>query len=596
MPDGTPLGTMFAELDLDDTPYRKAQDKLYDKVSGTVKNIEQNYKTLADKTASAFENMQKNVSDSFDRLKGYAAASAAFIGDQLKRAFGAIGNSIKDAFGSGWDKVKDFFKGVNENIKILAERIAAVWIVTKIWGEVAGGVLGTIFNWVAVLIIAWKSLNFVVGLFTGKSYKSDHIDALIEEANAVEALRKQLQVTTREAQSFRAAMDRLGIGQDDVTTIFEGFRTSIRDNRDELDRLGVKYKDANGNILDQRTVLENTKKTLDQYTEGWDRNQAATAIGMGSYDQINNYLKVTQAELNRSRESLDIYHLGIGPETQKAVDLYTSAMLAFRAETKLMGAGISRAIADQIMPAFTSLANFFKGGWPIAVNVFRYTIAQITSLLWGLKMSFDLVVDAIKGAAGALSDIFIGLAVAAARALKGDFSGAKDALIGGWENAKGRVSKTWQEMVADANKASSAIKLAWGFDDRTDSAKGAPTEGKAWQPAPEKPAAAADQSNKIYQALSMENKRLYDAEVERVEHLAKIRQLNGENELDFFNEVINQKQIALNKWFDEQEKIIIQTTKDEELYKARIGAINAEYNKQWQKYENTRQEKTLEGL
>jgi len=591
------IGTIFAELDLDDTPYKKAQDKLYDKVSSTAKNIEQNYKNLADKTASAFENMQKGVSDQFDKLKDSSMAAAAAIAGYMKRVFVGIGNDIKDAFGSGWDKVKDFFVNVGNQIKTLAERIAAVWVVTKIWGEVAGSVLGTIFNWVAVLIIAWKSLNFIIGLFTGKSYQSDHIDALIEETKAVEELRAQLQLSTRDAQSYKAAMDRLGIGQDSITAVFEGYRTALRDNRDEMDRLGVKYQDTNGKILDQRTTLENAKKVLDQYTEGWDRNQAATAIGMGSYDQINNYLKITQAELARSRESLDIYHLGIGPETQKAVNEYTAAMLEFRAESKLMADGISRAIADQIMPAFTSLAKWFSGGWPIIVDIFRYSMAQITTLLWGLKMSFDLVVDAIKGAAGVLSDIFMGLATAAARALTGDFAGAKDALVEGWENASKRVSKTWQEMVADANKASAAMRLAWGFDDRTSSAKAAPKQGKTWQPAPEKSTeTATDQSNRIYQALSMENKRLYDAEIELQDHLAKIRKLNGEDELNFFNEVINQKEAALNKWFDEQEKIIIKTTKDEELYNARIGAINAEYNKQWQKYEDKRQETTLEKL
>jgi hypothetical protein len=590
MADGAPVGTMFAELGMDDTPYRKAQDKLFDKVSGTVKNIEQNYKSLADKTATAFENMQKGVSDQFDKLKGYAIAAGGAIADYMKRVFGSIGDSIKDSFGRGWDKVKDFFSGVNDNIKILAERIAAVWIVTKIWGEVAGGVLGTIFNWVAVLIIAWKSLNFVVGLFTGKSYQSDHIDALVEETKVVEALRAQLQLSTRDAQSYKAAMDRLGIGQGDITAVFDGYRTSLRDNQDELDRLGVAYKDANGKILDQRTVLENVKTKLDKYTEGWDRNQAATAIGMGSYEQINNYLKITQSELSRSRESLDIYHLGIGPETQEAVNKYTAAMLEFRSETKLMGAGISRAIADQIMPAFTSLANFFKGGWPSVVDVFRYSMASITSLLWGLKMSFDLVVDAIKGAAGALSDIFMGLAIAAARALTGDFAGAKNALVEGWENAKGRVSKTWQEMVADANKSSAAMKLAWGFDDRTASAKAAPAQGKAWESADD---LTAQEKRKILQALSLEYKKTYEQAVEAADHAAKMQVLAGQNELNFALDTIEKKKTALNEWFNDEATAINKWTTTQEEADAKIRALNADYNKQWAKYENQKEETTV---
>jgi len=598
MANGEPVGTIFAELDLDDTPYKKAQDKLYEKVSGTAKNIEQNYKNLADKTASAFESMQKSVSDQFDKMKGYAISASVAIADFMKRAFVGIGNDIKNSLGSGWEKVKETFSNIAGHLKTLAEQFAAVWVASKLWGTAAGTVLGAVFNWVAIIIVAFKSLNFVIGLFTGKSYKSDHIDALVEETKAVEALRAQLQVSTRDAQSYKAAMDRLGVGQDSITAVFEGYRTALRDNRDEMDRLGVKYQDANGKLLDQRTAIENTKNVLDQYTEGWDRNQAAAAIGMGTYEQINDYLKITQAELGRSRESLDIYHLGIGPETQKAVNEYNAAMLEFRAESKLMADGLSRAIADQIMPAFTTLANWFKGGWPGVVDAFRYGMAQITSLLWGLKLFLDIVWDSWKLVWGNITDVVIYSVVAIEKVLSGDFAGAKNTLISGWENIKDRASKTWQEMVADANKASSAMKLAWGFDDRTAPAKGAPKQGKKWEPPPEKAAevTVADQSNRIYQALSMENKRIYDTEVERQEHLSKIRQLNGEDELNFFNEVINAKENALNRWFDEQKNIIIKTTKDEELYNARIGALNAEYNKQWQKYQDIRQETALQKL
>ena len=80
--------------------------------------------------------------------------------------------------------------------------------------------------------------------------------------------------------------------------------------------------------------------------------------------QLNNYLKINQDELQKSKSRLNDYNLVIGPETQKYVDEYDTAMKEFKNETRLMSEGFKRAIADQIMPAFTSMANLFREGFP----------------------------------------------------------------------------------------------------------------------------------------------------------------------------------------------------------------------------------------
>ena len=46
--------------------------------------------------------------------------------------------------------------------------------------------------------------------------------------------------------------------------------------------------------------------------------------------------------------------------------------------------GFKRVWADTTMPLLTNFAEYLKDGWPIAVNVFRYTVAQIATLLLGL--------------------------------------------------------------------------------------------------------------------------------------------------------------------------------------------------------------------
>lgn len=400
----------------------------------------------------------------------------------------SLGQDIASGIGEGVQasetKIHEVTGAVGEHLKGVAEKTAATSAAWYLWGAEGVAAVTMVFNALAVLTLGYKALSFSIGLVTGESYKSANIDALIAENKEVQELQQSLHLTAVEAGAMADALRRLGVDKADIAAVADTFR-SIADNGDELDRLGVKYQSLNGELLEHRTIVQNAKDVLDTYTEGWDRNQAAAAIGLGSYQQITNYLKLTQDELAKSKARLDEYNLGIGPESQAAVEAYQTAMREFANEEQLMSLGFKRAIADNIMPALTQLSIFFKDGWPFVVNVFRYGMAEITTLLYGLKMDVDLVVDVAKGGFGSLGDILIAAGKAAAQALTGDFSGAAATLAQGWADAKARVGRTGEEMATDAARNSAAMKLAWGFDDRTDPSAGAGKKGKKWEPPPE---------------------------------------------------------------------------------------------------------------
>ena len=100
-------------------------------------------------------------------------------------------------------------------------------------------------------------------------------------------------------------------------------------------------------------------------------------------------------------------------------------MRQFRRESELTSDGLKKAIADNIMPILTQLAEFFRDGFPTVVMAFRYSLATITSLVFGLKTSFYIVAESILGSVDAIGLSLSGLAKASARAMVGDFSGAK---------------------------------------------------------------------------------------------------------------------------------------------------------------------------
>jgi hypothetical protein len=496
---GRPVGTMFVELDLDSTKYTKAQkeilagaeqnsadinkafkavgtqsDIIYNAMRQNILNnlnaIKASHLTSADEIRRAQEGAAKQIKKIDDEQYGYTktmadktkevwvAATDAIL-SSAKKTGEVVYSDLKKAAAGVYDDLKnklgEYASATGEYLKGMAEK-AVIWgAAWYAFGTSAATAVASIFTGIGILIVAYNALDFAIGLVTGKSYKSENIDALIAEAAAITALSLVMRTSVGDAQAMSTAMIKMGGDVKSIEAVYDGVRAAVQTNTEELTRLGVAYKDADGQMLTTRVILSNTKTVLEEYTEGWDRNKAAASLAMGSYEQISAVLKVTDSELQKARESLNAYNLGIGTETKAAVSAYQSAMTSFNAESKLLSDGISRAISDQIMPAFTALAEWFTGSWPTAVGAFRYTMASITSLLWGFSTSVSIVISLVKGLA--------------------------ETLAGGWSNIGKNLSAMWQNIVDDSTRAANAMKLAWAFDDK--SGAGQAELGKTWDSA-----------------------------------------------------------------------------------------------------------------
>jgi len=447
----------------------------------------------ADHMSAAAKQMGGSMDAANDAIVAGAARSEEAIAQLQKTAAApeltTFGERMAQRYQAGMNATKAKLEEFGQWMEQKAELIGGLWAAKTF----AGPVIGAMAQFAATAYATYKAAGWVFGLFSGESYKSASIDQLIALNDQVKALQTNLHISAQEAGALLDATARLGVDKADYTAAYKAAEVAMRSNGDELDRLGIRYKTANGQLVDQQTFLQNAKAALDAYTVGWDRNQAAAAIGAGSYEQITAALQVTRAELEQSKARMDEYGVAIGPATQAAVARYQQAMRDFNNETKLMGQGVSRAIADQIMPALTDLAVLFKDGFPTAVRAFRYSMAGVTSLLYGIKEVFDIVWDVAKGAVLGIGELFAGLGKAAWQALHGNLTDAADTMRDAWTAAGTHASKTMEDIVADSVKNRDRMAMAWGFDDRTESltdagktAKG--KTGATWQP---KPAAAA---------------------------------------------------------------------------------------------------------
>lgn len=384
---------------------------------------------------------------------GEAANDVKFdsLGERLSAAFGA-------AFGSGYAATQAYIEKTEQFVVAKGKAIAIGLAITAV-SAVAGAVY-------AAYKVVSASINFITGLFTGDSYKSSNIDRLIE--------RNQQQLDAQ-SEAKKKAMEL------DVQ-----LTRSMREDGDELDRLGVRYKDANGKLLDHRSYLLNVKAALEQYAEGYDQLKAVEAIGAGSLAEVTAALAGQSQEAIKAKARNDEYLLAIGPQGQAEIARYQRAIKEFNEEMQRTSDGFSHAIADSIMPALTDLAEFFRDGWPFVVRAFRGSIATITSLFYGLQMAAEIGLEVVRGAVQSLAELVIGAGSATIKAFKGDFAGAADDLRRAWDLAGTAVSQAMDQIAKDAEKNRNRMALAFGLDgfNAQDPAGYQPKGGKQFVPKP----------------------------------------------------------------------------------------------------------------
>ena len=405
----------------------------------------------------------QNISDTADKV------DLRSVNEKVAMALGTgVGVGIA-ASETAFEKFEDYIK--------------AKAVITGL--AVVTGVAAAAFS---AVYATYKVAGMIGGMMDGSFYKSENIDAIIAYNKQIEDLQKSLRISSIEAGALNEALKRLGVDANEYKNVFSDIAKAVNENGKELDRLGVIYKDHNGKLIDNKAILQNTKDVLDSYTEGWDRNKAAVAIGIGSYEQITNALKVTSSEVQFSKSRMDEYQLGMTSGAQEMVNKYQTAMRQFTSENDLMAMGFKRAISDSVMPAYTSMANAFMEGWPSVVSAFRVSLSTITALCYAFVDGVYIVAQSVIASVGIIKDSLASVGVALSHVMSGDFKGVADAFADGYDKSKDRLKIAGENILAQVLANDEKIKFAIGDDGRSasiESFRKVPTPGKAYTSKPE---------------------------------------------------------------------------------------------------------------
>lgn len=502
----------------------------------------------ADQFQSRFDQASQNAGASADRMSGNfetANEKMARSTDQTIASLDNINTAADHVDLSGWQyKVAEGFgAGLGAGIVVAQTWMEKVesFVSAKLKVIGIGLAIALVSVTAAAVYSAYRiisaSMGFIEGLFTGDSYKSDNIDAIIAMNKEVMTLQSGLQLSAQEAAALNSALKGQGVDPSAYISTLNATAAAAHTNTDELDRLGIKYKDANGALLPFTVTLANAKTVLDQYAAGWDRNQAATALGLGTYAAVSEAVSISSDKIQAAGQRLIDYNLAIGPGTQAAVSAYQTSMLAFQRELDLTSDGFKKAFSDQIMPVLTDLADFFREGFPSVVNVFRYTMATITSLFYGLKEVTYVTSEAILESFGAIGDVVSRVGSAMTKALHGDFSGAVHEMMQVPDDLSARWDMAGKNIVAQSEHNAAAMKLAWGADNfaGTDQSFAA-NKGKQWVPVPPDAKEQFGEADKAiqktiqqYQALENATRSAWEASlVSEKNYIAEAKKLRAQ--------------------------------------------------------------------
>lgn len=471
----------------------------------------------ADQFQTAFERASNGAGDSADRMSQRFEAANDAVAASAQRTTEAIDNVSQTANKmdmSSWSDRMGYHIGQGIGA---GATVAQSWLdkleefaktkLIMIGVAIATGItLGAATAIYAAYEVISSVVSFATGLLTGSSYKSEDIDAIKKLNSEVKELQNHFGLGAVAASALNQALKSGGVSADDYKAAMDGARKAVAENHKELDRLGVQYKDTNGNILSQREILINARDALDKYRVGYDQTAAAVAMGMGTYSQISSAIKMTTDKVEESRQKLESYGLLLGENTQRELKKYSTAIATFEEESALTAQGFKKAIADQIMPILGDLADFFKDGWPTAVAAFRMGAATVTSILYGLKEVFYVVSETIIESMMAVGDVLGKVVSAAAKAGARDYAGAWDEVKSIPDKLGDRWDIYWKNLRTQTERNTGALKLAWGFDNGQDPSAGAKSGGdKLFKPKPNASDNNLDSYDKFIERLQREN-------------------------------------------------------------------------------------------
>lgn len=276
-------------------------------------------------------------------------------------------------------------------------------------------------------------------------------------------LGRALGISATEASLLKEALDANNTSQDEFVNAAKKLSKQVRDNEGELNAMGLATRDAHGNLRSMTDLMLDAIAVLNGYKSGTDRAIAGQVLFGKGFELTSNLAvlnKETVAELNVVQRELGAI---VGADNVTAWQEFDDAGDKAHLTMKAM----QLAIGNALLPALTSLSNWFVSIGPAAVTGIKGAFGGLVSTFYFLTTGVTVLWETINAMVVSVAEPIRALAVAISKALSGDWTGA----------------------ASEVRNVGAAISRAWGkaFNEMTTSAQN--TRDKVWklfaQPGPD---------------------------------------------------------------------------------------------------------------
>lgn len=257
-----------------------------------------------------------------------------------------------------------------------------------------------------------------------------------------------LGTTATEASTFLAALADIDVSQEEFVSAAKNLSKEIKNNESGLQAMGLKTRDAAGQLRPLNQLVVEAVDVLNGYKAGTDRAIAGQVMFGKGFDINSNLIKLNSETLKENGELQERLGLLVGKDSVQAFQAYDAAM---DQANLTMKAG-QVAVGNALLPALTKLAEWFVAIGPAAIVVIKGALGGLLAGFWALKNGVVVVWETINAMVVTVAEPLRALAAALYKFGTGDFKGAwsefgkaGQTMVSAWKGALGEMAKSSQE-------------------------------------------------------------------------------------------------------------------------------------------------------
>jgi hypothetical protein len=393
-----------------------------------------------DETAEGAQTAVRQINDSFARSRQQVEMAILAVNTHLRRMDENFAGSAKGVKDSLTKMASDAIKGVEKlggAAGWLSGHLGAIKENYKGWLGLSEG-LQTAGKAIAPVAAAIYSVGRALG---------SCLSASTQWNNEAIRMAGTLGITTEKASVLNRALSSINVTSGEYESAAASLMRQVNSGGEAFERLGIKTKDANGNMRPTGETMQDAINKLNGIKQGADRTAAGMAIFGRSWGESQKLLKLnneTMAEAEACAKKLGIV---VGADAVASQENWNKAMT----EAKTVASNLKIAIGQELSSSISD----FVGGLGECNRVAHYT----TYVFKGIMTAVDALVFVVKTYFNVVATLF-GVALsymqrgasALMKLIKGDIKGFGQEIKGFGRDMKSEFSALFEEMGSNWDK------------------------------------------------------------------------------------------------------------------------------------------------